>query len=380
MSSLSRAVSIADLRLLARRRLPHAVFQYIDGAAGDEVTLAENESAFARRRLVPRVAVDVSALKLGADMLGFPSALPFALAPTGMAGLYWPDGEIAAARAAAKAGIPFCLSTNSVASLEEVARAVPEVTRWFQLYMLKDKALMWAMLERAAAHGYGTLCLTLDLAVQGRRERDLRSGFTMPLKLSSASVADLALRPRWLVGALRRPVKFGNFADVKGMGAMSVAQFVGTLFDPSVTWDDVAEVRARWSGRLVVKGILDPADAERCVALGADAVIVSNHGGRQLDHVPAAIDALAGVSAAVGGRAAVYLDSGVRRATDLVKARALGAEACLIGRAFLWGLAAAGEDGVSHAIAILRDELASALALLGRPDFSEIGPDILADG
>lgn len=379
MSKLARSASIADLRLLARRRLPHAVFEFIDGGAADEVTRDANENGFDRWRLDPRVAVDVSTVDTSVEVFGYRSNLPLMLAPTGLAGLYWPDGELAAARAAARAGIPFCLSTNSVASLEEVATAVPETNRWFQLYMLKDRALMWDMLDRARGHGYETLCLTLDLAVQGRRERDIRNGFTVPLKLSSASLADLALRPRWLFGAARRPIGFGNFAAAKGLGAMSVAQFVGTLFDPSVTWEDVAEVRERWKGPLVVKGILNADDAARCVELGAQAVVVSNHGGRQLDHVPAAIEALPGVAARVDGRARVYLDSGVRRATDIIKAKALGADACLIGRPFLWGLASAGEAGVDRAIGFFAEELRIALTLLGTPRFASITRDILID-
>jgi isopentenyl diphosphate isomerase/L-lactate dehydrogenase-like FMN-dependent dehydrogenase len=376
-SPLYNTASIADMRLRARRRLPRAVFDFIDGAAADELTRMANEAGFARGRLSPRVAVDVSRIDTSVDILGFRSALPLMLAPTGLAGFYWPDGEIAAARAAAKAGIPFCLSTNSVASLEAVAGAVPSVKRWFQLYMLKDRALMWDMVERAEAHGYDTLCLTLDLAVQGRRDRDIRSGFTVPMKLSSASIADFAMRPRWLWGALRRPVAFGNFASVKGLGALSVAQFVGTLFDPTVDWAQVAEVRKRWRGPMVIKGILNPDDARRCVELGAQGVIVSNHGGRQLDQVPASIEALPQIADAVAGRAAVYLDGGVRRGTDLIKARALGADACLIGRPFLWGLSAAGEPGVDRVIDIFREELAIALALLGHPVFSAIRGDIL---
>lgn len=376
--AVDRAVSVADLRLMAKRRLPRSVFEFIDGGAGDERTLRENEGDFGRWRLLPRVGVDVSRRDLSATVLGRPAALPLVLAPTGLAGLFCPQGEACAAAAAAEAGIPFCLSTNSVASLEEVARDVPQAERWFQLYMLRDRDLMWALLDRAAANGYGTLCLTLDLAIQGRRERDIRNAFTVPLRPTLATALGVALKPRWLYGLMRNPVRFGNFeAAAGGGGFTSIAQHVASLFDPAADWDAVAEVRRRWHGPMVVKGLMHPDDARRAVDLGCQGVIVSNHGGRQLDQVPAAVSALPAVADAVGGRADVILDGGVRRGTDLIKARALGADACMIGRPFLWGLASGGRAGVARTIAILRDELDNAMALLGRARFADIGPDSL---
>jgi isopentenyl diphosphate isomerase/L-lactate dehydrogenase-like FMN-dependent dehydrogenase len=370
---LSAALSVADLRRLAARRLPRAVFDFIDGGAGDEVTLRDNEAAFDAWQLVPRVAVDVSRRSTATDVVGRRSELPFWLAPTGLAGFFWPSGEIAAASAAAAAGIPFCLSTNSVASLERVAEAVPDGDRWFQLYFLKDRDWMTSLVSRAKAAGYRVLCMTVDLPVQGRRERDVRNAFTVPLRPRAATVLDLARRPRWVASALLSPPRFGNFeGSAPTAGFTSVAQHVSSLFDPSVTWDDIARIRDLWQGPMVIKGILHPDDAEKAVALGAGAVIVSNHGGRQLDHVPAPITVLPEIVSAVGGRAQVILDGGVRRATDILKARALGASSCSIGRAFLWGLCAGGQEGVERAITILRDELDNAMTLLGTARIEDV--------
>ncbi|WP_128561766.1 alpha-hydroxy acid oxidase [Methylobacterium crusticola] len=373
--ALDAAVSIADLRRLAARRLPRSVFDFIDGGAGDEVTLRDNEAAFADWQLVPRVGVDVSRRSAEADIVGARSQAPLLLAPTGLAGFFWPSGEIAAARAAAAAGLPFCLSTNSVASIEAVADAVPDADRWFQLYALKDRDWMHALVSRARVARYRVLCITVDLPVQGRRERDVRNAFTVPLRPRAATMLDLARRPRWLAGALLSPPRFGNFEGAAPAGFTSVAQHVASLFDPSVTWDDLARLRDLWPGPVVIKGVLHPDDAARAVGIGADGVMVSNHGGRQLDHVPAPISVLPEIVAAVGGRAQVILDGGVRRGTDILKAVALGASSCSIGRAFLWGLCAAGQDGVATAIAILRDELDNAMTLLGTARIADVGAD-----
>ena len=381
MASIDRAASIADLRRLAWRRLPRPVFDFIDGGAGDERTLRDNEGDLARLRLMPRVGVDVSQRAAEIQIVGAPSALPLVLAPTGLAGFYRPGGEQAAARAAATAGIPFCLSTNSMASMEEVATAAPGGERWFQLYFLKDAALMNRMVDRAQASGYRVLCLTLDLAVHGRRDRDIRNAFTVPLRPSLRTAIDVALRPAWLTGFLRTGVRFGNFASAMPAGGFSsIAAHVATLCDAGASWATIEKVAAQWSGPVVVKGVLNPDDARRAVDLGAAAVIVSNHGGRQLDHVPSAVGALPGVVEAVAGRAQVLLDGGVRRGTDIVKAKALGADACMIGRGFLWGLAVAGEPGVRRAISIFAEELDTALALPGWPDFAAINRSVLADG
>ncbi|MBV8573584.1 MAG: alpha-hydroxy-acid oxidizing protein, partial [Acetobacteraceae bacterium] len=294
MSPVDRAFSIADLRLLARNRLPRLVFDFIDGGAGDEGTRRENSRVFEDWTLMPRVGIDVSERSLAATILGRPSKLPLILAPTGLAGLYWPGGEVAAVSAATEAGIPFCLSTNSIASMEEVAQAVPNGERWFQLYMLKDKGLLDGMLDRAWEAGYRVLCLTVDLPIQGRRERDLRNAFTLPLRPRVRTAYHVVVRPQWMYGLLRNPVSFVNFRGVAG-GFTSIAQHVATLFDPSATWDDFARVRAHWKGQFIIKGVLHPDDARKAVAIGAVAVIVSNHGGRQLDQVPAACAALPAV-------------------------------------------------------------------------------------
>lgn len=366
MPRLDFAASIADLRLLARARLPRSVFEFIDGGAADEYTLKANSDDFGAFRLMPDVGVDVALRSSATTVVGKPSRLPLVLAPTGLAGLYWPKGEIAAARSAARAGISFCLSTNSVASMEEVADAVPEVDRWFQLYFLKDPDLMRSMVERARASGYRVLCITLDLAVQGRRDRDIRNAFTVPLKPRLTTVLEVLARPAWLAGFLRAPIRFGNFAAAAPQGGFSsIAQHIAKLCDASADWDTVARLIELWDGPVVVKGLLNPRDAERAVALGVDAIIVSNHGGRQLDRVPSAIAALPAIAAAVAGRTQIILDGGVRRGTDIAIARCLGADACMIGRPFLWGLAAAGEAGVTRALDILRDELDIAMALLG---------------
>jgi L-lactate dehydrogenase (cytochrome)/(S)-mandelate dehydrogenase len=376
MSQLSRAFSIADLRRLARTRLPRLVFDFIDGGSGDEATLRENRRSFDHWLLMPRVGIDVSDRSLATEILGRPASLPLILAPTGLAGLFWPGGEIHAIRAAVAAGIPFCLSTNSIASMEEVAQAVPDCERWFQLYMLKDKALLEGMIDRAWEAGYRVLCLTIDLPIQGRRERDLRNAFTLPLRPRVRTAYEVALRPQWLYGLLRNPVSFGNFRGV-AEGMTSIAQHVATLFDPAASWDDFARVRERWKGQFIVKGVLHPEDAQKAVAIGSAAVIVSNHGGRQLDQAPGACAALPGVVEAVGSQAEVILDGGVRRGTDILKALALGASSCMIGRPFLWGLAAAGQAGVARTLHIFRDELDNAMALLGVRKLSDIAPEHL---
>ncbi len=373
--ALERAVTIADLRRLARRRLPRAVFDFIDGGAMDEHTLRDNEADFAHWTLLPRVAVDVAARDPSVKLLGRAAALPLVLSPVGIEGFFWPGGEIAAARAAAKAGVPYCLSTNSIASLEQVAKAAPEAERWFQLYFLRDRDWLNKLLDRAAASNYRVLCLTVDVPMQGRRERDLRHGFTLPLKPSLATMLDLACHPRWAIGAARSRPSFGNFEGIGRGGFTSIAQHVATLFDPSVTWDDVARIRARWRGPIMIKGILHPEDAAKAVSLGIEAVMVSNHGGRQLDRAPSAIAALPEIVTAIGGRAEIIVDGGVRRGTDVLKALALGATACGIGRAAVWGVAAGGEAGVARTLAILKAEFDNAMALIGIERMTDLTRD-----
>jgi isopentenyl diphosphate isomerase/L-lactate dehydrogenase-like FMN-dependent dehydrogenase len=372
---LERAQSIADLRSLARRRLPKAVFDFIDGGAADERTLRGNETAFDDWFLVPRVAVDVSNRTLKHRFLGVESAMPIMLSPTGLAGFFRRNGEVLAARAAARSGLPFCLSTNSIASIEEVARAVPDGDRWFQLYFLRDREWMDGLLRRATDANYRVLCLTVDLPLTGKRERDVRNGFTLPLRPTLTSVFDMACRPGWLLDAMKSPPKFGNFEMATSGSFTSVAHHVASLFDPSANWDDVARIRERWKGPMVIKGILHPADAMKAVELGAEAVMVSNHGGRQLDHSPPALTALPEIAQAVNGRAEIILDGGVRRGTDVLKAIALGATACASGRSFLWGLSSGGEAGVRRAVEIFHQEMDNAMALLGTPNIASIKGD-----
>ena len=357
-----------DRRLAAAcaRRLPRVVFDFIEGGAGDEVTLRDNEAAFQDWQLVPRVAVDVSRRSTVTDVVGRRSELPFLLAPTGFAGFFWPSGEVAAASAAAAAGIPFCLSTNSVASLEVVAE-VQFPTRTAGSSSTSSKDRDWMHCPGRAGQDR-----ELSRPLPHRRSRRSRApGARHPQRLhraarpTAATVLDLARRPRWLAGALLSPPRFGNFEGAAPGGFTSVAQHVSSLFDPSVTWDDVARIRDLWQGPVVIKGVLHPDDAERAVALGASAVIVSNHGGRQLDQVPAPISVLPEIVSAVGGRAQVILDGGIRRGTDILKALALGASSCSLGRAFLWGCAPGGQKGSDKTITILRDELDNAMTLLG---------------
>jgi isopentenyl diphosphate isomerase/L-lactate dehydrogenase-like FMN-dependent dehydrogenase len=375
--SLRKYITIEDLRRAARRRLPTLVFDYIDGGARDEQTLRDNLRSFASWQIMPRMGVDVSQRRLETVLLGKPIALPLVLAPTGLAGLFRPRGEMLTCRAAAEAGIPYCLSTNSIASLEAVAADVPDSNRWFQLYPLRDRDLMQDMLRRAARSGYDVLCFTVDLAVQGYRERDIRNGFTLPLRLTPRTALDVIRRPAWLYGLARNPVSFGNFEQKTKASGVTLAQHVATLFDPSANWALVAEIRKHWNGPFVVKGVLHPEDARAAVRAGADAVVVSNHGGRQLDTVPAACAALPDIVAAVQGEAEVILDGGVRRGTDILKAVALGARACMIGRPHLWGLAAGGAEGVRRSIGILAAELDEAMTLAGVCDVAGATLDLV---
>jgi isopentenyl diphosphate isomerase/L-lactate dehydrogenase-like FMN-dependent dehydrogenase len=374
-AALNNAVNIEDMRQLARRRLPRSLFEFIDGGAGDEVTLRDNCAAFGRWSLRPRAGVNVATRILATDILGAKSTLPLIVGPTGLAGFFHRDGEVGIASASAAAGLPFCLSANSVASIEETARGSPSGERWFQIYFLKDRDWMNSLVRRARESGYRVLCITVDLPITGRREKDIRNGFTVPLRPSVSTALDLAAKPAWLMDMMRTKVRFGNFETAQGSGFSSVAEHVASLFDPGADWDDVARLRDSWNGPVVVKGVLRADDARRAASLGADAIAVSNHGGRQLDGSPAALSALPEIVAEIGSSASVYLDGGIRRGTDIVKALALGADACMIGRASAWGLSAGGTAGVMRALAILRDELDNALALLGVANAADIGID-----
>ena len=372
--TIASAVTVADLRARARKNLPKAIFEFVDGGANDERTLRANQRDFSSIDFAPRVLVDVSERRQATRILGQDLASPFVLGPTGLAGLLWPDGDVATARATQAAGVGYCLSTNSNASIERLAQKGCK-SFWFQLYIQRDRGMVRSLVERAAAAGCPVLCLTVDLPIQGPRERDQRNGFTVPPRLGLGNVLDYATRIGWLMRMARGPrITFGNLERPGGEKAalMSLAQHIGTQFDPTVGWKEIDWLRSVWPGRIALKGILHPADASRAVEHGVDAVIVSNHGGRQLDGAPSAISALPAIVEAVQGKAEVLMDGGIRRGSDIVKALALGATGCLIGRAGLYGLASGGEAGVTRAIDILRTEIDVTLALLGHPDITAL--------
>ena len=367
-------VNIGDLRRAARRRLPRAVFDYIDGGAEDEWTLRANSADFARYAFRPRTLVDVSERDLSTTVLGQSIALPVIMAPTGLTGLFARNGEVAAARAAAARGTIYTLSTMSVLSIEDVAQAAPGPL-WFQLYVWRDREITRSLVQRARAAGYRALVLTVDTAVLGQRERDVRNGFTIPPRVTVSNVLDTLQRVGWIGDMLGGPkITFGNFANTGALGsdAVSLASFTTQQFDPSLTWKDLDWFRSLWDGPLAVKGILTAEDARLAVEHGVEAIVVSNHGGRQLDFVPSPIEVLPEIVEAVGGRAEVILDGGIRRGSDVVKALALGARACMVGRPFLWGLAAGGQAGAEQALGILRDELDRCLALIGCPRATDL--------
>ena len=374
--------SIADLRLLARRRVPRALFHYADGGSYDEVTLRRNRADLEAISFRQRVAVDVSRQTLSTTVVGQPLSMPLLIAPTGLAGFYWRDGEIVGARAAQDEGVGFCLSTMSICSLEEVSAAVAHPI-WFQLYLMRDRGFCADLIARAAQAKCPALVLTLDLQVQGLRRKELKHGLSIPPRLTLGSMLDIAGKPRWTRHVLfGRRRTFGNLAGhlPAGEGLTTLAQWIATQFDPAVTWQDVEWVRRQWAGKLILKGILDPEDARRANEVGADAVIVSNHGGRQLDGAPATISVLPRIAEALQGDCELLFDGGVQSGQDVFRALALGARACLIGKAFIYALAALGGPGVSLAIDIIRRELAVTMALTGRTDVQRIDSTALQDG
>ncbi|MCZ2839310.1 alpha-hydroxy acid oxidase [Modestobacter sp. VKM Ac-2985] len=378
---LARCHTVADLRTTARRRLPRAVFDYVDGAAEDEVTMRRNRTAFDEWELVPSVLRDVGEVELGTEVLGARSALPLVLGPTGFTRMVHPDGELAVARAAAARGIPYTAATLGTTSLEDIAAAgtaaAGSAPQWFQLYVWRDRGLCTELISRAREAGYRALVLTVDTPVPGARERDLRNGLTIPPELGLRTLADGARRPHWWWGLLRsEAVTFANVRHVAG-GPQAVMEFVGRQFDPTVTWDDIGWMVEAWGGPFVVKGVLTAADARRAAEAGVDAVVVSNHGGRQLDHVGATLTALTEVVDAVGDDLEVLVDSGFRRGTDIATALALGARAVLLGRPQLYGLAVAGQAGVERAVDLLAAELRRALQLLGVTDVAQLDRSVL---
>jgi L-lactate dehydrogenase (cytochrome) len=379
---LSRPVNVADYREAARRRLPKILFDYVDGAAYAEQTLAANTADFQALRLRQRILKDVSKISLKTELFGQSLNMPLLLGPIGMAGMYARRGETQAARAAKAAGIPFCLSSLTICDVDEVAKVEPP---WFQLYMLKDRGFMVEYLARATAAKCPVLLFTVDLPVPGTRYRDMRSGLSGPPQAFAGlkRVWDGITHPDWLwdVQINGTPHTFGNIAaavpEAKGLG--DFWGWIGRNFDASITWDDIAWVRQHWAGPIVIKGILDPDDAREAVRAGVDGIVVSNHGGRQLDGAPSTISVMPAIKDAVGDDMTVLLDGGVRSGLDVIKALASGADACLIGRAWAWALGARGEAGVSHVISVVRSEMLVALALTGCTDVKAAGRELLAD-
>ena len=375
---LARGVNVEALRRVARRRLPRGVFDYIDGGAEDEVTLDRNVSAFRRLEFRPRVLHDVGRVDTSTEVLGRRVPLPLVLAPTGFTRIACSEGELAVARAAARAGLPYTLSSMSTRSIEEV-RAVSEGDLWFQVYVWRDKDLLASMLERAAAAAFSTIVVTVDTAVLGRRERDVRRGLTLPPKLGVGTVLDGLVHPAWTWDFVRsEPIRFANVVGASvgdGSDAVSLSGFVASQFDPSLKWADIGWFRERWDGRVVLKGIQTVEDARIALDHGVDAIAVSNHGGRQLDGAPVPIELVEPVVDAVGDRLEVYCDGGIRRGSDIVKAVALGATAAMAGRAYLYGLGAAGERGVDHVIGLLGDDVERVMTLLGATSVADLGRD-----
>ncbi|QKC89327.1 alpha-hydroxy-acid oxidizing protein [Mesorhizobium sp. NZP2234] len=379
MGALARKVSVDDFRTLARRRLPKSIFEFVDGGAGQELTLRANRADFERIRLLPRVLTDVSRPDLTTSLWSQTFTTPLVISPMGSCALVWPRADTAIARAATARGIPYTLSTMSTTSIERMARAV-QGPLWFQLYVLREFDFNRELVRRAEEFGYSTLVVTVDLQAGGKREKDLRNGISIPLRPSPRHLWEGMLHPGWSLRLLRGGLP--RFENVRGYlgdtgAGLTIAARVGGNLHAGFDWDDFRRIRDWWKGRLLVKGVLHPADAAGLVAAGADGIWVSNHGGRQLDSAISSIDALPAIRQAVAAEVPILIDSGIRTGMDVIKARARGAAAAAIGRAALFG-AAAGEAGVARVLDILLDDIANGLRLAGMPAFSQIGPDLIA--
>ena len=378
---LSTMTCIEDLRQVARRKVPRAFFAYAEAGSYSQATLRSNREDLDRIKLRQRILVDVSQRDLTTTIIGEPARLPIALAPIGLCGMQRGDGEILACRAAHAAGIPFTLSTMSICSIEDVAQAVGKPF-WFQLYVMKDRGFIRSLIERAAAAKCSALVLTVDLQVLGQRHCDIRNGMTVPPVVKLANVIDIASKPGWVLSILQGKRKtFGNLAGhVRGMdNVTSLAQWTNSQFDPALNWKDVEWVRSLWPGKLILKGILDVEDAKVAAQTGASALVVSNHGGRQLDGAPSSISALPKIADAVGSQIEVMFDGGIRSGQDVLRALALGARSCLIGRSYVYGLGAYGQEGVAKAIDILAKELDVSMALTGMTNVRQLNRSILSE-
>ena len=382
MPDLSRAVNIGDLRLAAQKRLPRAIFDFFDGGAEDEIALRDNRAAWERVRLKPRVLRDVSKIDMSCEILGGPSKMPLVVAPTGGIGIGWPGADVAIARAASHYGIPYTLSTTSTATIEAVAEANGSGRRWFQLYILYDRDFTDKLMQRAWAAGYEALVITVDLPVGGKRERDSHNRFTQPFRPGLGQVLEAFTKPDWALrilanGGLPTLENLRGFDHKKSESLQSISSSVGQNLDSAFDYTGLKRLRDLWKGKLLVKGVARADDAARIVELGADGIWVSNHGGRQLDSARATLDTLPEIVGAAGGKVPVLLDGGVRRGSDMIKARALGAQAVCAGRPTLYGASAGGEPGALRALAILADELHRSMQLCGTRTVGEIDPSLV---
>ncbi len=382
MTDLSKITCIEDLRVIAKRRVPRMFYDYCDSGSYTQSTYRANEADFQSIKLRQRVAVNMTGRSTRSTLVGQPVAMPVAIAPTGLTGMQHADGEILAARAAKAFGIPFTLSTMSICSIEDVAQhAGPGF--WFQLYVMRDRDYIERLIERAKAAGCTALQLTLDLQILGQRHKDIKNGLSTPPKPTIANLINLATKPRWCLGMLGTSRRsFGNIVGhAKGVGDLSsLSSWTAEQFDPELNWGDVEWIKKRWGGKLILKGIMDAEDARLAVDSGADALIVSNHGGRQLDGAPSSIHALPAIAAAVSQEIEVWMDGGIRSGQDVLKARALGAHGTMIGRSFLYGLGAFGQAGVTRALEIIQKELDVTMAFCGRTQIDQVDQSILVPG
>lgn len=369
---------VEDLRLLAKKRVPRAFYDYADSGSYTESTYRANTDDLAAIKLRQRVAINVDQRSTATTMIGETVSMPVAIAPTGLTGMQWANGEIHGAVAAEKFGIPFTLSTMSICSIEDIAAATTKPF-WFQLYVMRDRGFVKSLIERAKAAKCSALVITLDLQILGQRHKDLRNGMSVPPQLTLANIIDLATKPAWALRALGGRKTFGNLAGhVKGAdGIVTLSQWTASQFDPTLSWDDIAWIKELWGGKIILKGILDVEDARIAASVGADAIVVSNHGGRQLDGAVSSINALPRIVDAVGDKTEVWFDGGIRTGQDILKATALGAKGTMIGRAFLYALGAMGEAGVTKMLEILQKELDVSMALTGTKNIKDVGPQIL---
>ena len=383
MVNLSQITCIEDLRVIARRRVPRMFYDYADSGSYTEGTYRANEQDFQKIKLRQRVAVNMEGRSTRTTMIGQDVAMPVAIAPTGLTGMQHADGEILAAKAAKEFGIPFTLSTMSICSLEDIAEHTDRHPFWFQLYVMRDKAFMERLIDRAKAANCSALQLTLDLQILGQRHKDIKNGLSTPPKPTLKNLINLATKPRWCLGMLgTKRRSFGNIVGhVDGVEDMSsLSSWTADQFDPTLNWNDVEWIKQRWGGKLILKGLMDAEDARLAAQSGADAMVVSNHGGRQLDGAPASIDALPSMVEAAGQHLEVWMDGGVRSGQDVLKARALGAQGVLIGRSFLYGLGAFGQAGVSKALQIIQNELDTSMAFCGHTNINTVDKNILVPG